>query len=209
MKVLAIGSHPDDLEIGCGGTLARLASKGHRISLLVMTGGEKGGARGIRRVEQKRAASFLNASLYWGGLRDTAIPLTKQLINRVERVIRQVQPDLTFTHFAGDTHQDHRKVSQATTTATRYLRNVLYYEVPTVYEFNPSVFVDITKELSQKEKLLRFHASQVHKTNVPNLSIIESMHACAIFRGYQNRVKYAEGFVPLRLSLEFTKAVAL
>lgn len=206
MRVLAIGSHPDDIEIGCGGTLSVFRNQGHKIFLLVLTGGSMGGRSNIRKKEMLDSAKFLNAKLYWGGMKDTSIPLNKSLINKIEKVIGEVKPDLTFTHFFHDTHQDHRKVSQATTTASRYLRNVLYYEVPTTGDFNPSVFMDISSVIFEKEKLLYLHKSQVHRTNVPNLSIVESMKSCAVFRGYQNRIKYAEGFSPLRLSLDIVKA---
>ena len=154
----------------------------------------------------EKSAKHLKADLYWGGYKDTSIPLNKGLITKIENIIKKVKPDITFTHFFGDTHQDHRKISQATTSASRYLRNVLYFEVPTTVDYNPSVFVDISSKIKEKERLLHIHDSQVYRTNVPNLSIIESMRSCAIFRGYQNRIKYAEGFVPLRLSLEIVQS---
>ncbi|MEW6042427.1 MAG: PIG-L family deacetylase, partial [Elusimicrobiota bacterium] len=121
----------------------------------------------------------------------------------VEFAIKKVKPTLIFVHFPEDTHQDHRNVSQATITATRYVRNVLFYEVPTTVNFSPTVFVDVGRFIKEKEKLLKNHLSQVHATRVAGLSILESVNAAAIFRGFQNRVKYAEGFVPLRLALDF------
>lgn len=204
MKILAIGAHPDDMEFGCGGTLLKLAQHNKaKIHLLVITNGEVGGPRELRRKEQERAATLLGAKLYWGGFLDTNVPLTKALIDCVETYVKEIKPDLIFTHYFGDTHQDHRKVSQATTTATRYIRNVLFYEVPTTYEFNPSVFTDIGPVLNKKHALLRSHRSQVYQTKIPNLSIYESAKSTAMYRGYQNRVKFSEGFVPLRLSLDF------
>ena len=59
MRILAIGAHPDDIEAGCGGTLLKYAQKGHRIFLMVMTAGDKGGSSGIRKREQARAAKQL------------------------------------------------------------------------------------------------------------------------------------------------------
>lgn len=202
MKILGIGAHPDDLEFGCGGTLYQLAKRGHEIHLLVVTSGELGGSSATRRAEQECAARRLGAKFYWGGFRDTDIPMTRELIQLVERHIADIKPDMIFTHHMEDTHQDHRKVSQATVTASRYTRNVLFYEVPSTTNFSPTVFVDIGKVLPRKLDLLRCHKSQVYKTNVPKLSIIESVKSTAIFRGYQDRVKYAEAFVPQRLSLD-------
>jgi LmbE family N-acetylglucosaminyl deacetylase len=204
MKILAIGSHPDDLEYGCGGTLLKFAqNKKNKINILVMTRGEMGSSPKIRTGEQSKSMQLLNAKLFWGDFQDTNVPLAKHTINEIEKIIKHISPDLIFVHYPEDTHQDHRNVSQATVTATRYLRNVLFYEVPTTQNFSPTVFVDIEKQLLKKIVLLKSHKSQVSQTRVRNLSILESVRACAIFRGFQTRIKYAEGFVPLRLALDF------
>ena len=203
MRILTIGPHPDDLEYGCGGTLSKMSHGGHEIHLLVMTKGEMGGQSALRSKEQESSARILKARLYWGRWTDTQVPLNKDVIQDIEDVIRRVQPVLILVPYHHDTHQDHRNVSQATITATRYARNVLFYEAPTSVDFTPSVFMDIGKFLDKKFSLLKAHRSQVYQTKVPDLSIIENARSCAIFRGFQNRVKYAEGFVPLRLALDF------
>lgn len=204
MNILGIGPHPDDLEYGCGGTLAKLAHAGHKIHLMVMTRGEMGGKTSLREVEQEASVKILGAKLYWGRYLDTQVPVDKLIIQNIEGVIRKTQPTLIFVPYHNDTHQDHRNVSQATMTATRYARNVLFYEVPTSLDFTPSVYVDIGDFLTKKFALLKAHRSQVYQTKVPHLSIIENARSVAIFRGFQNRVKFAEGFVPLRLSLDFS-----
>ncbi len=203
MKILGIGPHPDDLEFGCGGTFCKLAAAGHRISLLVMTHGSVGGDARVRIEEQKRAAAMLKADLYWGGFEDTGVTLNRELIRVVERSIEKVNPDIVFVNYGADTHQDHRSVAQAVETAARYSRNLVFYEVPTTLDFNPGVFVDIGAVIGRKVALLKCHRSQVYKTRVKNLSIIESARSAAMFRGYQDRVKYAEGFVPRRLLLDY------
>jgi LmbE family N-acetylglucosaminyl deacetylase len=202
MKILAVGPHPDDLEYGCGGTLYKLAHQRNKVSLLVMTRGEMGGKPEMRQKEQEKAAKIMGADLYWGRFPDTEIPLEKDTINTIEFFIKKIQPDLIFSPFHNDTHQDHRVVAQATITATRYVRNVLFYEVPSSVDFRPaSVFVDIGPVLQKKLAQLKAHKSQVTRTNIANLTIMQSATAAALFRGFQNRVKYAEGFVPLRLDL--------
>ncbi len=203
MKIIAIGAHPDDLEYGCGGTLCKLSKAKHKINLLVMTRGEMGGDPSLRQKEQERSAKILNAKLFWGRFKDTQIPLEKETIHTIEHFIKSIKPDLIFVLHPNDTHQDHRAIAQATITATRYVRNVLFYEVPTTVDFSPaSVFVDITDAIDHKMALLKAHKSQVFCTRVADLSILESVKATALFRGFQNRLKYAEGFVPLRLSLD-------
>ncbi|MBU0951319.1 MAG: PIG-L family deacetylase [Elusimicrobia bacterium] len=203
MNILVIGSHPDDLEYGCGGTLIKLAKAGHNIFLLVMTRGEAGGHPGLRKKEQLKVSKILKAHLFWGNFSDTKIPITKKIINKIEFIIKKVNPTLIFVHYPEDTHQDHRNTSQATATAARYIRNVLFYEVPTTINFLPSVYTDIAATIQSKIILLESHKSQVHSTRIAELSIIESSKACALFRGFQNRTKYAEGFVPLKLALDF------
>lgn len=200
MRILAIGAHPDDIEFGCGGTLIKYARQGHDVFLLVMTEGGGSDDGSIRRREQHEAARILQAAkLYWGDYPDTAIPLDRESIQRVECVIREVEPDFIFVHAQDDTHQDHRHLSAATITATRYTRNVLFFEGPTTQNFSPSVFVDVDAVLERKVAALEAHGSQVTKTNIEGLTIVDIVRASAHFRGIQGRVRNAEAFVPLRL----------
>ena len=203
MKILGIGAHPDDLEFGCGGTFYKLARKGHSVNMLVMTQGGVGGDVRARRAEQERSARMLGAKLYWGGFEDTGVTVSRELITAVEKTIAVVKPDMVFVNHGSDTHQDHRNVSRAVETAARYIKNLMFYEVPTTMDFLPGIFVDIGGVINKKVALLKCHRSQVYKTRVKNLSIIESAKAAAVFRGYQDRVKYAEGFVARRLLLDY------
>ena len=203
MNILAIGSHPDDIEIGCGGTLIKYAKTKHRVDLLVLTDGSYGGDPEARRAEQKKSAKFMGAkNLFWGDLTDTEVVNNRQLIVKMENVIRKVRPDIVFLNFYKDVHQDHRASSLAGISATRYVKEVLFYEVPTTHSFDPEVYVDIQGVLDRKLHLLKIHASQLDKTRVKNLTILESARSCAMFRGFQGRVKYAEGFKALRLLRE-------
>jgi LmbE family N-acetylglucosaminyl deacetylase len=200
LRILALGAHPDDIEAGCGGTLIKYARGGHRIFMLVMTEGECGAPQGVRRCEQEQAAKTIGIEkLFWGGYADTRVPLDQEVIQRVEHVVREVNPDFIFVNFPDDTHQDHRHLATCTVTATRYTKNVLFYEGPTTQNFSPTVFVDIGTVLDEKVAALESHSSQVQKTNIEGLTIVDIIRASAHFRGIQGRVKNAEGFVPLRL----------
>ncbi|HRT70840.1 MAG TPA: PIG-L family deacetylase [Syntrophales bacterium] len=201
MNILAIGAHPDDIEVGCGGTLLKYARDGHGIYLLIMTKGDMGGDPDTRHNEQERSAELLTArELIWGGYRDTQLTENmNRLIHYIEEVLKRVKPEFTFVNFGDDTHQDHRALSRATVSATRYIKNVIFYEVPTTQNFSPTVFVDINETFRDKISLLLMHNSQVMKTNIEGLSIKDVVQSTAIFRGIQGRVRYAEGFVPLRL----------
>ena len=199
-NILAIGAHPDDIEFGCGGALIKYAQKGHRIFLLVMTGGGLGGSVSVRTQEQEASGKILGAEkIYWGGYEDTHLVVDIDLIGKIEAVIAEVKPDFIFCNFPDDTHQDHRHLAQAIMSATRYIRNVLFFEGPTTQNFNPQVFVDISDTLGRKVEALQAHHSQVMKTNIEDLSIIEVARSSANFRGIQGRIKYAEAFHSLRL----------
>src|SRR3989338_6351903 len=203
MNILAIGAHPDDIELGCGGALIKYAQKRHNVYLLILTMGGIGGEPGLRKIEQEAAAKFMQAKqVFWGNFQDTELNTNKTVISNIDEAINKTKPQVVFFNFFDDTHQDHRAVAQVSTSATRYVKEVLYYEVPTSQNFQPDIFVDIGDVLEKKLELLKIHASQVDKTKIENLTILESAQSCAIFRGYQGRVKYAEGFKALRILRE-------
>lgn len=201
MKILAIGAHPDDIEVGCSGTLIKYAKAGHEIHLLVMTEGHMGGERAIRKKEQMKSAKILNPrELIWGGLEDTQLPLhVNKMVQDIEVVLKKIVPDFIFVQYEDDTHQDHRALAKATISATRYVRNVLFFEGPTTQNFSPTVFVDIKETIDKKFAMLLAHHSQMQKTNIEGLSITDIVRSTAVFRGIQGRVQFAEAFVPLRL----------
>jgi len=200
MNILAIAPHPDDIEFGCGGTLLEYTKKGDHIYLLVLTGGEFGGKSTIRKKEQQRSAKFIGAKkIFWGGFIDTELTDNRRLITKIEVVIHEIKPDIVLVNYLEDIHQDHRAAAYAAISATRNIKEVLFYESPTSQHFEPDIFVEITGVIEEKLHLLELHASQVNKTRVKNLTIVESARSCAIFRGYQGRVKFAEGFKGLRI----------
>ena len=198
--ILAIGAHPDDIEFGCGGTIIKYTERGHRLFLNIMTEGGSGARTTIRTEEQEASKAILGATdIFWGGYEDTHLVVDVELIGKIEKVIKKVKPDFIFCNFPDDTHQDHRHLSQAVMSATRYIRNVLFYEGPTTQNFKPHVFVDIADTLDKKIQALKAHKSQVMKTNIEDLSIVEVARSSANFRGIQGRVKFAEAFHSLRL----------
>ena len=187
MNILAIGAHPDDIEFGCGGTLVKYSGKGARIDLLVMTDGGRGGRPRQRRLEQREAAHVLGARrIHWGGYADTLLPAIQRLIDRIEQVIRTLRPDFIFVNYPEDTHQDHRQV------ARRPPRQGAGWE-------------RIGSEIERKLKALRMHKSQVMRTRIEATPIFEIAEASAHFRGVQGRVRWAEGFAPLRLFINVSR----
>jgi LmbE family N-acetylglucosaminyl deacetylase len=202
MNVLAIGAHPDDIEYGCGGMLTKYAQRGHDVYLFVASDGALGGDGAMRVQEQNESARIIGArEVFWGDYADTEIPLNRELIVRIEAVIKKVKPRMIFVQYWDDTHQDHRNLAQGTLSATRYVPNFLFYEGPTTQNFTPNCYTDIEEVLKDKLACLKAHRSQVTKTNIEDLTILELARSCANFRGIQARVKYAEAFQSVRLLL--------
>lgn len=203
-SILAIGSHPDDIELGCGGTLARHVSSGDEVHMLVLTTGEAGPGKVSDRVnEQVAAAEILGVPprcLFWGHLPDGQLNNHElELVHVIERVIVETHADVVYTHGNLDSHQDHRAVAEATWGAARHARRVLCYDSPSSHSFNPSVFVDITTTLGKKYDALTAHTSQVANSSMASTSLVMTQ---AGYRGFQARVEAAEGFMPHRLLLD-------
>lgn len=199
MKILALGAHPDDIEYGCGGTLLKLARKKAHIYLLVLTRGEFGGDPAIRQKEQEEAMRIMGVKkIFWGDCIDTELPNERIIITKIDKVIEEVNPDEVYVNYYQDIHQDHRTLAECALAATRYVRKVLFYEDYTSVNFEPDIFVDIEEVLEEKQKLIQIHASQVEKVYPTKLDMVESVKAAANFRGFQGKVKYAEGFKAFR-----------
>ncbi len=203
MRVLAVGAHPDDLEYSCGGTLIRHAQKGDEVYLLIATDGQQGGDTEVRRKEQMEAARIIGAKeVFWAGYPDTRFICDRTSINVVEEVIKKVKPDTVYTHFADDTHQDHRNLAQVVVPAARSVTNLLFFEGYSAQNFVPTVFVNIVDEITLKLAALNAHVSQIEKTNIEDRSIADIALAAAGYRGIQGRVTYAEGFTAGRYFID-------
>ncbi len=193
MRVLAVGSHPDDIELGCAATLLAHRARGDEITMLVMTTGEEGPQDARSRViEQEEAARLLGATLLWGGFPDGGIPTGKSAVAVVEQAIEAAQPDVIYSHMSSDTHQDHRNAAAAVLSAARRRSRLLHYEAPTSVGFVPTIFVDAAEFIEGKLDVLRAHTSQVLKNGLVDL---EAVQAQARFYGFRARLHYAEGFL--------------
>jgi LmbE family N-acetylglucosaminyl deacetylase len=202
VRVLAVGAHPDDIELGCGGALLAHRARGDEITLLVMTDGAQGPQDARSRLgEQEDAAALLGAGLLWGGFRDGAVPAGPMAVDVVEQAMAKSAADLVYTHAPGDTHQDHRATADAVLAASRRAHRVLLYESPTSVAFSPSVYIDVNGLVEAKQNLVRAHMSQVLKNGLVDL---EALEAQARYRGFQARVRHAEAFECQRFLWDLT-----
>lgn len=198
-SVLAIGAHPDDIELGCGATLLAHVAAGDSVTMLVLTGGENGPGVAARRDEQVAAAATIGANLRWGGMQDCALTPDAATVSLIEAVLAEIDADVVYVHAPEDSHQDHRTVATATLSAARRHPRLLHYQSPSTLGFNPTVFVDVTAHLSGKLAALREHDSQVqHSAMVEPDAVLAS----ARYWGAHARIGYAEGFAPTRMVLD-------
>jgi LmbE family N-acetylglucosaminyl deacetylase/CheY-like chemotaxis protein len=159
--VLAIGAHPDDVEIGVGGILAAHREAGNQVVILTMSRGARGGDANDRQHESLAAAELLGARLFLEDLEDTQISAADPTVGIIERVVREVQPDIVYTHSAHDRHQDHRAVHAATSVATRNVRTVCCYQSPSAtIDYRPTRFVPIDGFTDAKLALIDCFRSQ-------------------------------------------------
>ena len=162
--VLAIGAHPDDVEIGCGGALARHHAQGDITAILCVTSGGRGGAAPQRMAEAAHAAEILGARLIAGAQTDGSVSEGADTIAIIERAIAAVKPSIIYVHGEIDTHQDHRAVHRAAMVAARRIPNVYCYQSPSsTVDFRPTVFVDIAPYLDVKLRAIAAHDSQASR----------------------------------------------
>jgi LmbE family N-acetylglucosaminyl deacetylase len=196
-RVLAIGAHPDDVEIGCGGTLLDHRRRGDRISVLTLSRGAVGGDQLARLDEAATTADAIGAQLIFGDLPDTEIDEGIATIRLIEQVVRLVDPTIVYVHSAHDNHQDHRAISTATRSATRAVRRVFAYQSPSATnEFYPTRFVNIDAVVHRKVEVLQmFHSQDGRSYLEPELVVAGARYWA---RHLAASARYAEPFEVLR-----------
>jgi LmbE family N-acetylglucosaminyl deacetylase len=197
-RILVIGAHPDDIEIGCGGTLAKMHDAGFILRGLILTRGEQGGNPAVRARYSRESAWMIGLNqLKITGFQDTRLYKEPEQVQTVlETVIGEFRPDLVLTHSGHDAHQDHVTVHEATLRACRNHSSILCYESPSVTnKFLPVFFVNVGEFVSTKLVSIQNHRDQLGKSYTTEEHIVNLLK----FRGMQSRVKYAEGFEVVRL----------
>ncbi len=198
-NILAFGAHPDDIELGCAGTLCKHVKAGNHVYVCVLSEGQEAGDPKIRKREQEEAARRLGVKeLIWGDWVDTRFEVSKKSVDFIESVVARVKPYEIYLNYSEDSHQDHRALAQCIISATRYNKRVLFYEDYTSQNFQPDIFVDIEDVLEQKLNIIGAFESQVSRNFPAGQKMLEGVRAMANFRGFQAKVQYAEGFKAVR-----------
>jgi LmbE family N-acetylglucosaminyl deacetylase len=198
-RILAIGAHPDDIEIAAGAALAKMRDAGYYIQGLVLSQGEQGGHPDVRPGEAIRGAQFLGLDQA-EVLNFTDTRLSEQSVDitkAIEAAIKKVEPDIIFTHSNHDLHQDHLTVYEATLRAARNTPiTILCYESPSVTpDFHPVYFIEVCNYVDVKIEAMREHWDQRKKPYMKS----DLVRGKLAFRGGQAKVEYAEGFEVARM----------
>ncbi len=194
--IIACGAHPDDVELGCGGTIRAATKLGKKVIAVFLTKGEKSGDPDVRCQESKKALSILGVKdVYFGDFPDTEIPNNHTVVAWLESFYDKYKPEVILTHSINDMHQDHRQVGWLSMSAFRNAPRILAYETPRVTAvFAPTYFVDISNSVKEKWAALKCHVSQSEKRYIT----YESMVNLTSFRGGQVNLAYAEAFEVVR-----------
>jgi N-acetylglucosamine malate deacetylase 1 len=217
MRVLAVGAHPDDIEILCAGTLLRYKQGGHHVTVAIATSGDQGHFEippavlaETRRKEAEASAAVLGAELIWMGYHDELIFPDEPTRFRFVEMVRQAQPDVVLTHNPSDYHQDHRTVSELVFVSTfmatlpqlqcpgeptRAIPPVYYMDSLGGADFVAEEYVDVTAVFEDKLRMMRCHESQVKwLADHDGVDICDLIKTVSKFRGLACGVRYAEGF---------------
>lgn len=206
-NILAVGAHPDDVEIGCGGAVALHAKKGDNVIILVMIEpvsvhytGKIIRSKEEGEIEERNAANVLGAKLINLGFKDKNVPYSEETIEAINKIIDDNKIDIIYTHWYHDTHQDHQRTTQSVISAGRYVKDILMYEPEypagrSYLGFRNQYYVDISSIFDKKMEALKEHKSQIRRYGNDFLGAVE---ARARHRGYEIGSKYAECFEVLR-----------
>jgi len=218
MNVLAIGCLPDDIEIGCGGTLAKLSQLGHQVTMCHVANGDKGHKiispeelRILRGQEAVDAGMLIGAEVINLDIPDLQVKSDNDdLIRRMVDVIREIQPDYIITHAPNDYMKDHIEVTKAvydasfsasvphfitSKTQISHIPPIYYMDTLAGVGFLPTEYVDISSTIEMKLEMINSHQSQIKWLKEHDgIDFLDSIRTISKFRGLQCGTVFAEGF---------------
>lgn len=208
--ILAMGAHPDDMELEAGGSLAKFAKKGYDVHLLILTSGGYIDMEGNTyyddqlQKETKDAAKILgiNEVIHFD-YSTRNLPVNGDIISKVDSIVDRIEPDVFISHHPFDSHQDHKAAADIMFAVSRQgrVKNVLSGSTlpyrPNVFAFRPQFFVDITDTIDVKLDAIRAYSTQYTKFGEEVL--IERVKAMAKNYGWAMGYDYAECFEVIRM----------
>ncbi len=223
MNILAVGAHPDDVEMYCAGTLAKYAKAGHKVFIATATNGNVGSATHsmeeiakIRKKEAAKSAALIGAEYICLDYDDEMFFESAEVRLKFIDLVRYCRADVILTHNAQDYNPDHELTSKvirdlAVMPPIAHLKTqsapfdkiplIYYFEPVSGLGFTPQDYVDISDVIEVKKQMLACHESQVawmsdnYKDDADAGDLVNRMMLTAMYRGMQCGVKYAEGFV--------------
>jgi N-acetylglucosamine malate deacetylase 1 len=203
--ILVFGAHPDDLEIGMGGTIAKLSAKGYDVQPIIATlpNFVKTDTKEGRRSESISSAKVMGCkSPLFLDLSPEEMVFGRKLVTMIDSIVSKYKPDSIFTQWQGDSHQDHQALTKSIISACRDQNNIFMYEttIPggiTEKSFRPQLFVNITETIEIKKNALECFQSQFIRCG--DIWIPAILGRCS-FRGYQINSKYAEAFEVIKVT---------
>ncbi|HZX44225.1 MAG TPA: PIG-L deacetylase family protein [Candidatus Nanoarchaeia archaeon] len=193
-NILVVGAHPDDIELGCGGTIARHLEQNNRVYALVLTNGEQG-AHAPQMVEclaSLKSLGIADSDILFANYRDGHINDDHDTVDYIEKMIRKLGIDVVYANDPNDNHQDHRNTSRAVSSAARKVNSILLFQGPsTTVSFQPHYFIGLKeRHIKKKIESLANYRTQIAK-GCFSLQWIESL---AKVNGARCGAPYAESF---------------
>ncbi|HNX82023.1 MAG TPA: PIG-L family deacetylase [Candidatus Omnitrophota bacterium] len=201
MKILAIGAHFDDVELGCGGTLIKHMKRGDDITVLVIT--HSGYTSATKKLSRKaeeahkeglKSATCLKARLITLNKEPIILTPTEKLVLEIEEIVNKVRPDRVYTHQPEDSHGDHAAVGYVSLRACRKCNEVLlyrsnWYVMDNIQDDN--YYVDISGSIEKKISLLKMFTSEMKNVNYSWIDFVKKQNSAS---GAKVGVQYAETF---------------
>jgi len=201
MNILAIGAHFDDIELGCGGSLAKHVAKGDTVFAFVAT--QSGFANPNNEVirtnevalaEGKKAMEVLGAQLICGGHETLKVEFGEGLNAQIRGILEKHDIHLVYAHWVGDIHHDHQAVARAALHSCRHIPRMLMYRSNWYHsnlDFKGNFYVDVTGYLDKKVEAVRAHVSELERTGNRWIGFFNNEAENA---GQRISVKHAEVF---------------
>ncbi|NOJ29093.1 MAG: hypothetical protein DA328_02885 [Nitrososphaeraceae archaeon] len=204
-SILVFGAHPDDLEIGMGGTIPKLVGSGYEVNLVIATlpNFVESDKKEERRQEATMSAKIMGCKTpEFLDLSPEELTYERKFVTLIDNVIKKHDPSAVFTQWIGDSHQDHQILTKAVISASRDLNDLYMYEttIPggiTEQTFRSQLYIDITSTIEIKKNALECFDSQ--RIRCGNFWIDSIIGRCS-YRGYQMNTKYAEAFEIIKIT---------